>query len=155
LGLAIAFPSRRSWPLIVFVLLLIAAGIGPLFQAPLLALQAQVLAEDTSRANGAFAFTRTMSSAIGLVIGQVVLQNGLRNRLKGPDTAGIPQDLLDRVAEQVTALADLKGLPLEMQDVLRKILTDSLSRVWIVFTTTAGMCLLVGFLIGHKKLSAT
>jgi EmrB/QacA subfamily drug resistance transporter len=155
LGLAIAFPSRRSWPLIVFVLLLIAAGIGPLFQAPLLALQAQILAEDTSRANGAFAFTRTMSSAIGLVIGQVVLQNELRNRLKGPDTAGIPQDLLDRVAKQVTALADLKGLPLEMQDVLRKILTDSLSRVWIVFTATAGMCLLVGFLIGHKKLSAT
>jgi len=153
LGLAIAFSSHKSWPLIVFVLLLIAAGIGPLFQAPLLALQAQVLAEDTSRANGAFAFTRTMSSAIGLVIGQVVLQNELRHRLMSPETAGIPQELLDRVAKQVTALADLDGLPLEIQDVLRNILTASLSRVWIVFTATVAMCLLVSSLIRHKTLS--
>lgn len=153
IGLAIAFPSDRNWPLIVFVLLLAAAGIGPLFQAPLLALQAQVLAEDTSRANGAFAFTRTMSSAIGLVIGQVVLQNELGTRLEGSDTAGIPQEVLDRVAKQITALYDLDALPLGMQEVLREILTASLSRVWIVFTATAGMCLLVSFLIRHKTLS--
>jgi MFS family permease len=155
IGLSIAFSSHRNWPLVVFVLLLIAAGIGPLFQAPLLALQAQVNPEDTSRANGAFAFTRTMSSAIGLVIGQVVLQNELRHRLKSPDTAGIPQEFLERAAKQVTALADLDGLPLGMQEVLRNILTASLSRVWIVFTATAAMCLLASFLIRHKSLSAT
>jgi MFS family permease len=155
IGLAIAFPSHRNWPLIVFVLLLVAAGIGPLFQAPLLALQAQVLPEDTSRANGAFAFTRTMSSGIGLVIGQVVLQNELRIRLASPDTVGIPAELLDRVAKQVTVLSDLDTLPLEMQEVLRTILTASLSRVWTVFTATAGLCLLVSFLIRHKALGVS
>jgi hypothetical protein len=96
-----------------------------------------------------------MSSAIGLVIGQVVLQNELRHRLKSPDTAGIPQEFLERAAKQVTALADLDGLPLGMQEVLRNILTASLSRVWIVFTATAAMCLLASFLIRHKSLSAT
>jgi MFS family permease len=155
IGLAIAFPSHRNWPLIVFVLLLVAAGIGPLFQAPLLALQAQVLPEDTSRANGAFAFTRTMSSGIGLVIGQVVLQNELRIRLASPDTVGIPAELLGRVAKQVTVLSDLDTLPLEMQEVLRTILTGSLSRVWTVFTATAGLCLLVSFLIRHKALGVS
>jgi hypothetical protein len=152
IGLAIVFPSHRNWPLIVFVLLLVAAGIGPLFQAPLLALQAQVLPEDTSRAIGTFAFTRTMSSGIGLVIGQVVLQNELRIRLESPDTVGVPAEILDSVAKQVTVLVDLDTLPLEMQEVLRTILTASLSRAWIVFTATAGVCLLVSFLIRHKAL---
>lgn len=154
-GLAIAFPSYRNWPLIVFVLLLAAAGIGPLFQAPLLALQAQVNPEDTSRANGAFAFTRTISSGMGLVIGQVILQNELRLRLRSPDTAGIPAEFLDHVAKQVTVLADMKTLPLPMQEVLRTILTASLSRIWIVFTAAAGMCLLVSFLIKYKKLAVS
>jgi hypothetical protein len=86
------------------------------------------------------------------VIGQVILQNELRIRLESPDTVGIPAEILDSVAKQVTVLVDLDTLPLEMQEVLRTILTASLSRVWTVFTATAGVCLLVSFLIRHKAL---
>jgi EmrB/QacA subfamily drug resistance transporter len=155
LGLSIGFPSYRSWALIVCVQLLLAISIGPLFQAPLLALQASAAPEDASRANGAFAFMRTMSSGVGLVVGQVVLQNQLRTHLEGAATAGIPQVLLDRVLEEVTALADISGLPMGQQEVLREALRDSLSRVWIMFTATAGACLLVSLLIKHYPMSTT
>jgi EmrB/QacA subfamily drug resistance transporter len=155
LGLSIAFPSHRDWALIACVELLLALGIGPLFQAPLLALQSSSAPEDVSRANGAFAFMRTMSPGVGLVVGQVVLQNQLRTHLKGAAAAGVPQALLNRVLKEVTALADISFLPVGQQEVLREALRDSLSRVWIMFTATAGACLLISLLIKHYPMSTT
>lgn len=155
LGLSITFSSHRDWTLIACVQLLLAIGIGPLFQAPLLALQASSAPEDVSRANGAFAFMRTMSSGVGLVVGQVVLQNLLQAHLEGAAAVGIPQSLFDRVLEEVTALSDISGLPAGQQEVLREALRTSLSRVWIMFTATAGACLLVSLLIEHYPMSAT
>lgn len=156
LGLSIAFPFHREWALIVCVQLLLAIGIGPLFQAPLLALQASSAPEDASRANGAFAFMRAMSSGVGLVVGQVVLQNQLQTHLAGAAaTAGIPQALTDRVLKEVTALSDISGLPAGQQEVLREALRASLSRVWMMFTATAGACLLVTLLIRHCSMSTS
>lgn len=155
LGLSITFPSHRDWALIACVQLLLAFGIGPLFQAPLLALQASSSPEDVSRANGAFAFMRTMSSGVGLVVGQVVLQNQLQAHLSDAAAAGIPQAFVDRVLEEVTALSDISGLPVGQQEVLREALRASLSRVWIMFTATAGACLLVSLLIRHYPMSTT
>jgi hypothetical protein len=83
----------------------------------------------------------TLGSAKCLVIGQVVLQSEVIARLTS--SAATSQD-------PVTVLADLHSLPLEMQNILRSVLTASLSRVWVLFTAAAGLYLLVGFLIRHK-----
>lgn len=154
-GLSIAFSSHRSWALIVIVQLLLSIGIGPLFQAPLLALQASLPSKDASRANGAFAFMRTISSGIGLVLGQVVLQNQLHSQLSGGAAAVVPQAVLDRVLEEVTALSEMSGLTTGQQHVLLEALRTSLSRVWIMFTASAGACLLASLLIKHYTMSVT
>lgn len=143
IGFSIAFPSHRNLPLLVFVLLPIAVGTGLLFDAPLFALYSHSPCEDHSRVKAACTFVRTLGSGIGLVVGQVVLQNELITQLA--NSADISQD-------PITVLSDLSSLPLEMQEVLRPILTASLSRVRVLFTATAGLCLLVSFLIRHKRM---
>ena len=95
-----------------------------------------------------------MSSGVGLVMGQVVLQNHLRTHLPDAAASGVLQALLDRTVEEVTALGHISGLPAEQQNLLREVLKVSLSRVWIMFTATAGACLLVSLLIKHHPMSA-
>jgi hypothetical protein len=151
-GTSIAFTASRNWSLIVIVQLLLAIGIGPLFQSPLLALQAATTPEDVSRANGAFVFMRTISSGIGLIMGQVLLQNQLQSHISGTATSEIPQGVLDRIREEVTALASISDLSAGQQDSLREALSASLSRVWIMYTATAGACLLVSLLIKHHPM---
>jgi MFS family permease len=152
-GISIAFPASRNWSLIVIVQLLLAIGIGPLFQSPLLALQAATAPEDVSRANGAFVFMRTISSGIGLVMGQVLLQNQLQSHISGRATLWIPHGVLDRIREEVTALASISDLSAGQQDSLREALGASLSRVWMMYTATAGACLLASLLIKHHPMS--
>ncbi|GAB7365807.1 hypothetical protein MBLNU230_g7140t1 [Neophaeotheca triangularis] len=152
-GLSILFPAHRNWALIVVVQLVLAMGIGPLFQAPLLALQASTAREDVSRANGAFAFVRTLSSAIGLVVGQVVLQNELQTRLSQLGDIGLPQSLLDRIADQITVLADVGNLSPVQQRALQTAFTDSLDRLWVVYTATAGAALVATLFVKHFPLA--
>ena len=75
------------------------------------------------------------------MVGQVVLQNELTTRLV--ISADLSQD-------PATVLADMGSLPFEMREVLRTVLTASLSRVWTLCTAAAGSCLLISFVIRHK-----
>ena len=83
----------------------------------------------------------TLGSAVGLVIGLFVLQNELIARVASST---------DILQDPATVLAGMSSLPFEIQRILRKILAASLSRVWVLFTATAGSCLLVSPLIRHK-----
>ncbi|KJR86246.1 uncharacterized protein SPSK_02413 [Sporothrix schenckii 1099-18] len=65
---------------IVLYLVVIGIGAGPLFQAPLVALQSHVGPEDAAGAASASAFLRSLASAISIVVGTVLLQNGLHGR---------------------------------------------------------------------------
>ena len=141
IGLSIALASYWNWLLLASVLLLIGAGIGPLLELPLYVLYHSTPASDSTQARAAFTFTQTLGSVIGLIIGQALLQDGLITRMAHA-VEGNP--------DPVTLLADLDSLPLELQIVLRPILTASLRLVWQFFTITAGMCLLASFLIKHN-----
>jgi hypothetical protein len=85
-------------------------------------------------------------------MGQVLLQTQLQSHISGTATSEIPQGVLDRIREEVTALASISDLSAGQQDSLREALSASLSRVWIMYTATAGACLLVSLLIKHHPM---
>lgn len=142
IGLSIALPSHWNCPSLVTVLLLIALGIGSLLDSPREALYAHVPCHQYFRTRVVYTFVKTLGSAVGLVIGLFVLQNELIARLASST---------DMLQDPATLLAGPSSLPLEIQEILRTTLAASLGRVWILFTATAGSCLLVSLLIRHKK----
>ena len=76
-GLFICFePKIVLWKLILFQAIA-GIGAGPLFQAPMIALQSQVKQRDVAAANSAFTFLRNLITSLSTVIGGVVLQRGL------------------------------------------------------------------------------
>jgi hypothetical protein len=140
-GPSIALPSHWNYSLLFAILLLIAVGIGCLLDSPLEAIYAHVPPQQLFRARVVYTFMETLGSAVGLVIGLFVLQNELIARLTSST---------DILQDPATVLAGMSSLPFEIQRILRKILAASLSRVWVLFTATAGSCLLVSFLVRHK-----
>ncbi|KAI4724535.1 MFS general substrate transporter [Aureobasidium sp. EXF-10728] len=76
-GLFIDFgPKMVLWKLILFQIIA-GVGVGPLFQAPMIALQSVVKQRDVAAANSAFTFLRSLVTSLSVVIGGVVLQRGL------------------------------------------------------------------------------
>ena len=69
-------PKMVLWKLIVFQIIA-GIGVGPLFQAPMIALQSVVKQRDVAAANSAFTFLRSLVTSLSPVIGGVVLQRGL------------------------------------------------------------------------------
>ncbi|KAK4508477.1 hypothetical protein PRZ48_002216 [Zasmidium cellare] len=151
LGLSITLPTYRSWPRLVLFQLILAVGIGPLFQAPLIGLQAAVSQDEAASAYAVAIFLRTIASTIGLVIGQVVISNGLKEKTSSLLAAGIPQDLVGRLQRDVSALeqfGELGSLGTQTQRAaLKAAVTFALSRVWVVCTAVAAAGVVASLLI--------
>lgn len=61
-GLYINFPASPSWPRIIIYQIIAGLGVGPNFQAPLIALQSKVRPRDVASATATFGFTRNLVS---------------------------------------------------------------------------------------------
>ncbi|PVI02282.1 MFS general substrate transporter [Periconia macrospinosa] len=150
-ALSITFPAYRSWVRIVISQLLLAVGIGPLFQAPLIGLQAAVRPSEVSSAYATFIFLRTISSAISIVIGQVALQNELQKQTTALLDAGVSPDIVASLPHTLDVFWASVGLPNSNRDALRGALTFALSRVWILYTIFAVFGFLGSyFIVDHK-----
>lgn len=79
-GLLIDLGETANVVKIVLFLVIVGLGAGPLFQAPLVALQSHVEPENAAAAASASAFLRSLANAISIVVGTVLLQNGLHGR---------------------------------------------------------------------------
>ncbi|KAF8306333.1 MFS general substrate transporter [Clavulina sp. PMI_390] len=110
-----------------------ALGTGCLFQPPLIAMQAAMPIKDMAITTGAFGFTRTLSSTIGISIGNAIYSSELRKRL--PDIPGVDAWIDGRSIQELSN--DVKGLtqiePVELRNAILHAYTKSLSVLWIVF----------------------
>lgn len=77
-GLFIDFDSQKQWAKIVGYLFVAGIGAGPVFQMPVIALQAHTAAEDLTAAMSAMTFMKSLFTSISIVIGSVILQSKLR-----------------------------------------------------------------------------
>ena len=155
LGLFIDFPPYRSWSRIFIYQILIGVGIGGLFQAPLVALQANLKPGDLATGSSTFGFSRTLSSSISVVVGQVIFQSGMHKKLDGFLKVGIPFSLATTLAEgdAVAATFAIKKLTTEQRHVVSAAVADSMSKMWIFYTVMAGVGLIASFCIRKMELS--
>ncbi|KAI0014098.1 major facilitator superfamily domain-containing protein [Xylariaceae sp. FL0662B] len=76
-GLLIDLDPIQNWPKIIIFQILAGLGAGPLFQAPIIALQSHLKPSQVPAAMSAFTFMRNLFSAVSIVVGSVFLQHKL------------------------------------------------------------------------------
>ncbi|KAF9640397.1 putative MFS transporter [Lasiodiplodia theobromae] len=139
-GLYMLLKADASNALIVGVEIIAGAGSGLCFQPPIIAVQAFVSSEDTATATAATAFARNLAAAFSIVIGGVLLQNGLKSRAPYLKAAGLDSHLIEALSgPEAAANVDLVKT---LQDGLQRATVEdayawSLRNLWILYTGIA------------------
>ena len=155
LGLFIALPTDRQWAKIIIFEIIAGIGIGPNFQAPLVALQTNVQPQENATATATFNFIRNIGSSISVVIGSVLFSNELRNQRS--ELARVsPQlsNLLTTGNAQANVFA-IDKLPDQVRAVGRAAIASSLQKDWIMFTAFAAVGMVISFFVRAQVLSQT
>lgn len=153
-GLFIDFDAHSSLTKLIIYQVIAGLGIGPIFQSPLIALQAHINPRDIATATATLGFIRQLATSISVVIGEVVYQNQMEKK-----SAQLVQEVGDVNAARVTggnAGANTEFIA-TLQDpertVVREAFADSLMPMWIMYTCFAVAGFIVMFGIRKKKLT--
>ncbi|KAK6431006.1 hypothetical protein LTR95_012835 [Oleoguttula sp. CCFEE 5521] len=153
-GLFINFDATSSWAKLIVFQLVAGFGIGPLFQAPIIALQAHINPRDIGTATATLGFCRQLATSISIVIGQVVFQNSMAKK-----SASLTAALGPQLAQQIGGgnaganSAVINALPAAQAVIARAAVADSLQPMWIMYTCFSAAGLVAAFFIQKKVLS--
>ncbi len=155
-GLFITFPPYRDYPRVILFSLVYSLGMSPLFQSPIIALQAHLEPGDVSMGTSTFTFIRQLGAGISVAIGQVIFQSGMERKLPMLLSAGLEPGFAQTItggnAIESTFLVD-KYLNETQRLVVRTAVTQSIDKMWIFYTVIAGIGFLAGWGIQKKELS--
>lgn len=153
-GLFIGLGVTADFAKIILFQIVAGIGMGPNFQAPLIALQNSVNGRDIASATATFAFIRTLSTAMSVVIGSVVFQNQM-NKKSVTLVASLGRQLAGELSggSAGASVGIVNALPAGQKEVARTAFYESLRMMWIVYVafSAAGLC--VGLLVKQKNLS--
>ncbi len=154
-GLFIDLPATTSWPRIILYQIVAGIGVGPNFQAPLIALQTLVPKRDIATATATFGFVRNLATSVSVVIGGVVFQNGMRDKLRSLQTSLGPEvaDALGGGSAGANT-ATVARLPMAQRAVATQAYTGSLRTMWILYVVVSAFGLAVSLAIGKQVLSS-
>jgi len=153
-GLFIDLPSTRVWSKIIIYQIIAGIGVGPLFQAPLIALQSKVVPKDIATATATFGFIRNLSTAISVVIGSVIFQNQLAKK-----ASQLTNELGPQIAGELSGgsaganIGVIQALPTAQRTIAQKAFSSSLKDMWILYVAFAAVGIIVGLGIGTQVLS--
>ncbi|KAL1310695.1 hypothetical protein AAFC00_000954 [Neodothiora populina] len=154
MGLFVDFDAHSGWAKIIIYQIILGIGIGPNFQAPLIALQTKVQPRDIATATATFGFVRQLATSISVVIGGVVYQNEMEKRANTLRAA-----LGDEAASKLTGggaganVELIDSLPPEPREVARTQFAQSLRPMWIMYVCIAAVGLIVSLFISKNTLS--
>ena len=137
LGLFIDLSIDSAFSKLIIFQILAGIGIGPNFATPLIALQSSIKPKDIATATATFGFTRTLSNAISIVAGGVIVQNELARH--GVDITG-----------SEGAFARVGSIRSHQE---RTLYAMALQRMWILYICTSAVGLALSFFIRKIKLS--
>ncbi|KAK4172815.1 major facilitator superfamily domain-containing protein [Triangularia setosa] len=155
-GLFIDLDAYSGWAKLVLYQLVAGVGVGPLFQAPIIALHAHTEPRDVATATSTLGFIRQIAQAISVVIGQVVYQNEKLKKYPLLVAAGISPSLSKILSSGEAGGADIEiiaHLPPDQRYAVRVALADSLEPMWIMYTCITAAGLLASLLIRKKVLT--
>lgn len=152
-GLFVNLEPRANWVKIIIYQIVAGIGIGPNFQAPLIALQTNVDPRDIGSSTSTFSFIRQLGTSISVVIGGVIFNNEMEKqhpkleRELGPELA----DSLSgaNAASSVQLVASLQG---EDGRVAKTAYWKGLQTMYIVYACFAGLALIISLFIQQTKL---
>ncbi|KAJ5153336.1 Efflux pump dotC [Penicillium canariense] len=155
-GLLIDLKPYASWPRIVIYQLIAGTGVGPNFQAPLVAFQANIRPADMATATATFGFVRQLSTSMSVVLGTVIYQNVISQQAGkliaaiGPErTAAISSSFAGSSKELIKSLTD------SQRQVVLEAFTFALSRMWIFYTAVGGVGFILSLFIRPRELTQT
>lgn len=139
-GLFIDFGPSRVVAKIVVYQIIAGLGAGPLFQAPMIAFQSQLIRKEDllAAAIAAFTFLRNLSTALSLVVGGVILQHGLNS-------------------DETLYLKDGSSLSFSgssEESSLQDGIVNGLKTMWIFYVAVGGVMLISSLAIGKKDLDS-
>lgn len=153
-GLFIDLKPYKSWPRIIIYQFIAGAGVGPNFQSPLVALQANIHVSDMATATATFGFMRQLASAIAIVLGGVIYQNVFAQQLPHLESivgADVASQLADSFSGGDKTLVE--SLPAYQREAVQSAMTLSLSRAWIFYTAIGAVGFFVSFFIRRIELN--
>ncbi|EEQ88181.2 MFS drug transporter [Blastomyces dermatitidis ER-3] len=152
-GLYIDLPSQTSWPRIIIYQIISGLGIGPNFQAPLIALQSHIKPGDIATATSTFGFCRNIASSVSVVISGVIFQNHMKSRLDKLSGQLPPQVIQQLGATSAGASAGIvNSLPEDQKRPILEAYTNALQMMWVFYTVLSAGGLAVSLLIGRQTL---
>lgn len=154
-GLYSMFSRTSGLGMIVPCELVGGIGAGFLFESPLIAVQATATQADTASATASFAFIRSMAMAISIVIGGVIFQNGMDQRIPFLRSAGLSEGLIKDFSRG-DAAANVEMIKLIENVAQREAVQDafalSMKNIWIAFAVIAAVGTAGSFFMKHVDL---
>ena len=153
-GLFIDFNANSSWTKLILYQIISGLGTGPLFQAPIIALQAHINPRDIGTATATLGFVRQLATSTSVVIGEVVFQNEMKKK-----AGQLAKALGPKLAKQLGGASAgantrlIATLPPAKRSAVRVAFADSLMPMWAMYTAFACAGLVAVFFIGRKKLT--
>ncbi|KAE9967482.1 hypothetical protein EG328_008172 [Venturia inaequalis] len=153
-GLFTNLDARSSWAKIILYQIVAGIGVGPLFQAPLIALQSLIPPKDIAAGTATFQFTRNLATSISVVVGGVVFQNTVSGESARLITILGPP-LATRLSgfNAVANVALIDSLPASQKSQVRAIFADSMRNLWIMYVCVSAVALVVSLLITKQALN--
>lgn len=153
-GLYIDLKPYPSWSRIIIYQIISGLGLGPVFQAPIMAIFTLTKPADIAAATTTLLFIRDIATAMSIVFGGVIFQNRMSQQ-SDKITAAFPPGTAERIiyGEASSALILIPTLPDNQRRVLNEVYTSSIRTEWIFYTILAGVALLLSLLISKRVLS--
>lgn len=153
-GLFTYLGDRPHWERIVLFQMIAGLGIGPNFQAPLIALQANVAPRDIGAATSSLQFVRQLCTATSVAVGGVVIANRMQAQ-QGHLTAELGADVARLFAgtDAASNVDRIKSLPVDDRQIVRTAYWNSIQIMFAVFTCSCFLGLIASFFIKQTTLS--
>lgn len=119
---------RSSYIQTEFYLLIASIGVGPLFQAPLIALQSAVSVSQMATTTSCFGLIRTLGGTIGISVGGAIYSSELTRRLSG--IQGYAAQTGAELSGNVSGLINIE--PVAVREQVLFAYTRSLMTIWII-----------------------
>ncbi|XXG99368.1 hypothetical protein Hte_005705 [Hypoxylon texense] len=153
-GLYINLQAYASWSRIIIYQIISGIGIGPVFQAPIIAIFSLTKPADIASAAATVFFCRDIATAMSIVFGGVIFQNRMASQ-SGQIAATLPSDVAGQIigGETSGAIDVIPTLPEAQRQVVVGVYTQSLRTEWIFYTALGAAALLLSVLISKQALS--
>jgi hypothetical protein len=155
-GLYISLGAHTSIGRIIGFQIIAGVGTGLLFEAPLIALQALVSQKDTATATATLSFIRSISTALSIIIGGVVFQNGMETKAGQLRMAGLPANITDQLTGSFAAAnVPLIGTITDSAQkwAVKEAFAWSIRNLWIMYTCVSACGIIASLFVTKMVLS--